>query len=299
MKLSLTLLLLLLLSSCFKEVNIDLPKRKPKLVIGSYITANKPISVLLTQSVSSKDTIYTLKTKAQVNIEVDGQEYPLVQVKDSLYRSNIKAQYGKKYTVKASVEGYETVHACDSIPRPIDFSIKKYIPISSVDNEGENISSIIIAIKNVPDAPTFFELRMKSTVNDPSNLDEEGSSSVYYESLQSHDITVRNEGIVNLSFSKVGLLFSNEFMQGNSHTLTFDFYNLIDDEYNAIDQVEVELRTVSAQYFKFKKRLYPNLDNQAGDLWDGTGNPSDAYTNIINGYGIFAAYSQVTHTKNL
>ncbi|SMO32751.1 protein of unknown function [Saccharicrinis carchari] len=290
-------LLLLFLSSCYKEVDIDLPKRKPKLVIGSYITANEPIGAVITQSVPANDTVFTLKTKAQVSVAVNGEEYPLTHIKDSLYRSTIKVRHGRTYTIRASAPGYETVHASDSIPRPVGFGIKKYVATANVDNEGENISSITIDIKNIPDVPTFFELRMLSTVI--YNWDEKDWTSVYYEGLHSQDITIRNEGLVNLSANKVGLLFTNELMQGSSHSLSFDFYNLIGDEHNSIDKVEIQLRTVSAAYYKFKKRLYPNLDNQVGDLWDGTGNPIDAYTNVVNGYGIFAGYSQVSHSKNL
>ncbi|WP_066628776.1 DUF4249 domain-containing protein [Labilibacter marinus] len=289
--------LIALLSSCFKEVDIDIPYQEPKLVVGSYFTHNEKIEAILTSTVPAYDTLYNLKDIANASVEFDGEIYPLRHVHDSLYQSDIKGQYGVNYKIIASVKGYETVFAEDFIPRPVDFSIDKYVPNANVDYEGENISSITITLKDVPKEPTFFELRMKSTHSYFSN--DKDHVSTYYTDLSSQDIVVRNEGVVNLSVNKVGLLFSNELIRDENYTLTYYFYNWVDDDYNNVDHVSVELRSVSEDYFQFKKRLYLNLDNQVGDLWDGTGNPIEAYTNIKNGCGIFAGYSQVSHSKKL
>ena len=39
-----------------------------------------------------------------------------------------------------------------------------------------------------------------------------------------------------------------------------------------------------------------HFENQIGDIWDGTGNPVNLYSNVENGYGIFAGYSENTDT---
>ncbi len=296
MRIVLLLVCALVLSSCFKEVDIYLSKPEPRLVIGSYMTHDVEIEAVVTKVVSASDTVYTLPEEAEVVISANGVSYPMQYVKDSLYRASLKGQYGVEYELVASAAGYPTVSATDKIPLPVDFTIDKYVPKANVDYEGDDISSITITLKNVPKDRTYFELRMIGKVFDVCG---QGEDSQYYEYLRSQDIVVRNEGVVNYNYTGIGLLFSNELINDKAYQFSFEFFNMVGDACNGIDEVEIQLRTVSESYFLFKKRLYLNLVNQVGDLWDGSGNPVDAYTNINNGYGIFAGYSQISHIKKL
>lgn len=286
MKHIISFLFSILCLSCIKEVEYNLPPSSRKLVIGSYFTANSFIDVNITRTQPSNDTLYNIDGDVRAYISTGEDRYKLQKINKSVYRSPFKAKLKQSYFISVSVDGFEEVYAKDSVPAPINFVIDKYIPTVTVDNEGENISAFQITINNIPVNRTYFELRMKYK---RAYNGWEG-----YQSLESNDDVVSNEGLVNLVYDKIGLLFTNELINSNNKTLLFTFFDYIDDESNKIANVEIQLRTVSKNYFEYKKKLYLNLANQAGDLWDGTGSPVEAYTNIENGFGIFAGYSQTS-----
>jgi len=62
------------------------------------------------------------------------------------------------------------------------------------------------------------------------------------------------------------------------------------------DNPTILLRNVSYNFYQYKKNLYQHLNNQnisRYDIYDiFKGDPMDLYSNVINGLGIFAAYSQ-------
>lgn len=293
-----SLVLIILLSSCFKEVTIVLPPHVPSLAINSYFTVNKPIGVIVTQTQSNYDSLYHVKSQANVYISYGNTTSKLKHIKDSLYQTSFDAEYNVAYTLQVDAEGYQSISATDSIPEPVDFTIDKYIPTLGVDYEGENISGFTITMKDIPTTKCYFELRLRA-YKSYVDWDESLNESDYYEYIDSKDIIVKNEGAVNQTFEKVGLLFTNDLIDTKDRSITFQFYHWLNDDYNSIEKATIELRTISHQYYLYKKKLYLNIENQEGDLWDGTGNPTDAYSNINNGYGIFSGYSQKAHIKNL
>jgi len=288
---------LVLLTSCYQEVDIDLPAREAKLVVSSFITTSDVVEVNVGQTQASSDTLYSIEGDCQVKLESNQSVHKLKKVRQGVYQSDFKPEYLVPYKVTVVADGYDTVWAKDSIPMPISFTIGRYIPTANINYEGENVSSIVILLENIPKDDSFFELRLKS--HNAIEVDGVVRQDYNYEYIYSKDIIFRNEGVVNETESRVGLLFTNELIDTPNRSVTIEFFNDIDDEYNAIDEVEVELRTVSYSYFMYKKKLYLNIDNQVGDVWDATGNPVEAFTNIHNGYGIVAGYSQVARAKLL
>jgi hypothetical protein len=58
------------------------------------------------------------------------------------------------------------------------------------------------------------------------------------------------------------------------------------DEYELI----VELNSVSENYYNYKKQLGIYLKKEDGDIFEGIPDPVNLFSNIENGYGIFAGY---------
>ncbi len=281
------------LTSCFKEVDIDLPNPEPTLVLGGMVESGKNIEVMVTKTLASDDTLFVLQYDADVTIEVDGDKYQLEKKDEYYYTSDIIAEANKTYSVHVKVDGYPEVSAIDSVPESSNFVIEKYIETANVDNEGCSYSSITIDILEIPETLTYYELRLKCETEVFETV------KYYYADLTSNDIIIRDEGIVNETYGKVGLIFSNRIIDTANQKLTFYFENYPDDELNRINEVEVQLRRVSYDYYLYKKKLYLNIENQYGDVWDGSGNPVDADSNVTNGYGIFVGYNQTVHIKEL
>jgi hypothetical protein len=277
---------LVFLTSCFKEVDYEIPLIKPKLVLSSFFTANENIIVTVTQTQSSKDTLYNISKEIGVWINGNGQEYELQRLNENTFRTTFKPIENCKYMVKVQVDGFETITSEDSIPDAVNFEIDRYIPFVYVDNEGYSYSAFQITINDIPKERTYFELRMKE------ELLVGNKTTINFSDINSSDLIVRNEGIVNQLFDKISLLFTNELINTSSRKLSVVFNNEIKDDYVKILRAEIQLRTVSKDYFDYKKKLYLNINNQSGDFWDSSGSSVEAFTNVKNGYGIFAGYSQ-------
>jgi hypothetical protein len=62
------------------------------------------------------------------------------------------------------------------------------------------------------------------------------------------------------------------------------------------DNPTILLRNVSYNYYQYKRNLYQHINNQNTSRYDiydvFKGDPMDLYSNVKNGLGIFAAYSQ-------
>ncbi len=286
-------ILVTLLTSCFKEVDIDLPDPEPTLVLGGMVESGKNIEVMVTRTLPNDDTLFVLEKGANVTIETDGNLYQLEKKDEYYYTSNVIAEVNKTYSINVIVDGYPEVSAFDSVPESSDFVIEKYIETAYVDNEGCSYSSMTIDILEIPETITYYEVRLKC------ETDFFSTTNYYYADLTSNDIIIKDEGVVNETYGKVGLIFSNRLIDTTNQKLTFFFENYPDDELNRINEVEVQLRRVSYDYYLYKKKLYLNIENQYGDVWDGSGNPVDAYSNVTNGYGIFVGFNQTVHIKEL
>jgi len=293
MKTTVYIILAIFLSSCFKEVDINLPQPAPKLVIGGLIESGKPIEIMVSKTLPMEDTAFYIKQNAIVTLETENETVQLTRRDNYYYTSEIIASQNQSYTIHARVDGYPEVYSSDIVPPKAEFTIDNYTETASVDGEGFNYSSLTIVLNNIPEELCYYELRLYCRTEAFDNND------FYYSDLLSNDIIVRDEGIVNETYGKIGLLFSNKLITTPNRKLTFFFENDPNDELNKIRDVEVQLRCVSKNYFEYKKMLYLNIQNQSSDIWDGSGNPVDAFSNITNGYGIFAGFSQTNQFKQL
>ena len=181
---------------------------------------------------------------------------------------------------------YSKATASDKIPAQVNFNIINYVHRAGIDPEGFKFSSITIRFNDSPIEKNYYEIMlMKEFAVSKKKSKKLG--------LWSNDAVIKNEGYVNEVYDN--LIFSDELINGKSHTLAFNFYHRL-DESNIASRFFIHFRSVSENYFFYKKKLILHFENQFGDIWDGTGNPVNLYSNVENGYGIFAGYSENTDT---
>ena len=279
-------LILFLLTSCTKEVVIDLPDHEGKPVINSLFSPDTLLCVHVSRSRVITDTFFLQETAPVVVLKYAEKIDTLQSTSNGYYVSqNLVPQVETRYTIEVFSMEHNKATASDKIPAKVNFNIINYVHRAGIDPEGFKYSSITIKFSDPSDKKNYYEILLVH--------ENENSHSYNLKALWSEDIVTKNEGYVNELYSN--LIFSDEMINGKTHTMIFNFFNG-QDELNTAFNLFVHFRSVSENYFLYKKKLILHFENQFGDIWDGTGNPVNLYSNVENGYGIFAGYSENTDT---
>jgi hypothetical protein len=280
--------ILFLLTSCTKEVVIDLPDHEGKLVINSLFSPDTLLCVHVSRSRVITDTFFIQETAPIVVLKYVGETDTLQSTGNGYYMSlNHVPWVQTRYTIEVFSTEYGEATASDKIPAKVPFEVINYMQEAGIDIEGCNFSSIIIRFSEPPGEKNYYEIKVVHESNSGGKL--------RYEKLWlwSNDAVIRNEGYVNEVYDN--LIFSDELINGKSQTLAFNFYHFVDEK-NIASRFFIHFRSVSENYFFYKKKLMLHFENQISDIWDGTVNPVNLYSNVENGYGIFAGYSENTDT---
>ena len=119
----LSIILLLLFSSCIKEIELDFGNIKPQLVVNCLFAEDKPWELFLTWTKSASDAEDPVIENARVVIVDESQNsIELVYQGKGVYRSGHHPEKGITYHLQIDVPGHETVSATNSIPASIDIS---------------------------------------------------------------------------------------------------------------------------------------------------------------------------------
>jgi len=275
--------ILFLLTSCTKEVVIDLPDHEGKTVINSIFSPDTLLCVHVSRSRVIIDTFFIQETAPVVVLKYAEKTDTLQSTGNGYYMSlNHVPQVQTRYTIEVSSTEYGKATASDKIPEEIPFEVINYMQEAGIDVEGCNFSSITIRFNEPPGEKNYYEIKAVHESNPGGKLRYEKLC------LWSNDAVIKNEGYVNEVYDN--LIFSDELINGKSHTLAFNFYHFFDEK-NVASRFFIHFRSVSENYFFYKKKLMLHFENQFGDIWYGTGNPVNLYSNVENGYGIFAGYS--------
>ena len=279
--------ILFLLTSCTKEIVIDLPDHEGKLVINSLFSPDTLLCVHVSRSRVITDTFFIQETAPVVVLKYAEKADTFQSTGNGYYVSQTLIP---KVETNYSIEVFSMEHgiatASDKIPEETPFEVINYVQEAGIDGEGYNFSSITIRFNDSPVEKNYYELMLKKEFA----ISKKKSTKLW---SWSNDAVIKNEGFINDVSDN--LFFSDELINGKSHTLAFNFYHSL-DESNIASHFFIHFRSVSVNYFLYKKKLMLHFENQIGDIWDGTGNPVNLYSNVENGYGIFAGYSENTDT---
>lgn len=292
------ILLIFILISCSKEISIDLPEKEKKLVVNSFFipftTPNpKSFNVKVNQSSPLLDTT-TMKniTDATVIISYDNQN-DTMKYNDSLKYYDLGFTFpdaGKNYELKVIKSGFKTIMSNDIVPSKVKMTSYEVNPIAGTNDCGDIYSEITINYCDPANEKNFYEVEIsEETTYQIFSNDNIITSESYYPSLLSF-------GAKNPEY----LLFNDSYINGKKHELRIFYYppQYTDPDGRYIDShvVFLHFRSVSENYYKYKTSLLQHLYRQQSDILYGTGEPVNVFSNIENGYGIFAGYQEDTET---
>jgi hypothetical protein len=280
--------LLMYLLGCKIEVGTDFTNFDPLPVVNSILEAGKPIRLNLSLAEKLDSVPLTTITDATIELFVDGIfAETLKNNNDGNYTSTTLIEPLKNYTCKVICTGKDTVTCSQTLPAPLEITHIEHINVAGANEEGCTYPAVLITFKNNQEKVCYYEAVIMLERFD------RWDSTTYFQNawLQTiEDPAILNEGLPIA-------LFSNETMQDSTYTLKLNYFtgnSGRSDKHGwrtGFFPFRIHLRTVSYDYYRYKKQyyLYNEGKNNDGLLSSPTAFP--LYSNIENGYGIFAGYS--------
>ncbi len=298
-------ILILFSFSCSTKIELDIPASPPQIVVNSLITKDSLVSVSVFKTAPMLSNDIDFVNNAGVELFGQGNFIEKLQLKEAgIYQSTIRAEAGIDYQIYIEVPEFPEISSSAKIPPPVAITggtikLDSYYDQQQLSYESE----IEISFYDPPEIENYYQVTFYSYSFGASEWDTiindfiVTDSTRYYSDisfLNSNDPVITNEG--DLQYYHEGseirsLVFSDKLLNKN-RSISFLVGGL---GKNSV----VVLRNISFDYYKFHKSKVRQAFNQGLGSFDATNaflvvNPNDLYSNIENGLGIFAGYSE-TH----
>lgn len=307
-KISILFMLLLFMSSCYKDINLDDYRTTSKVVLNSAISTDTIIMASISRTWFFTDNSFDVTiTNAHVELFVnDIFKEEMVWHKENspygMYISNTIPKEGDRIKIVATTD-FGNIWSEDTIPAKVSI---QNINVSCreigngtniiVDEDGniiENRANIEIkyqiTFKDIPGSKNYYFLRIESC----NNLQFFGTLDYASDPIFLEDESVINSSLGGKSLSgQGGRTFSDKSIEGQSYTLvvteseTSSFY-----DYGAILNRKIYLYSLSKSYYQYLSSiLKTDDDNTMQKLAEfGLAEPIRIYSNINGGTGIMGS----------
>jgi hypothetical protein len=276
-------------SSCSKLISDEFPEYDQVPALNGILVAGEPLQLQLSMAEKIDTTELSLVNNASVR--VSGPlipEFELRHLKGGTYASNRRISPGEIYHCEATVDDYPLLQAADTVPSIRKVKIVWQSNQSRYNEEGDFMEGIEFTFTDDPSSEDFYEVAISKR--------EYGNVYNMYAFNENCPILL-NEGLD--PFSTETLVFSDVIMTDSKVSMKLDFggetrTNCRNDscvqrfhEHTII----LELRHVSRAYYNFKKSYYIYEKSRTPMFVEGTTISIPVYSNIVNGWGIFASYA--------
>jgi hypothetical protein len=271
-------------ASCRKLVSDDFPDFPKTPVINSIMVTDSLLKVHISLTDKIGDKKISFIDNAQVLVTTNNIEYDtLFYTGNSIYQSKTIVQPLKNYSCQVTIPDYQTIVCNNNIPDTPEILAIQHINYAGRDAEGATYPAVKITFKNNPQESQYFQIAIKLMVYE--NVE-------FAQILNITDPVLLNEGIPLT-------VFSNELIESDSYTMTINYtsgsYTSNGNGWNTeLFPLVIELRSISYDYYMYLKQLYLyETGRYPTDVGSGAVTNFNLYSNIPEGYGIFAGYSWV------
>ena len=304
------LALLIVLSSCEQVIEPDLPEHTPRLVLHAFFTADGIWTAYVGRSSGILDSRpLHERSVADASVELLAgdrviEEMKFLDAARGYVFEDSALEAGETYSLQVSAPGFATIRATDAIPRPVPTSILSYRTNTSARSELEirGEFSIKLEIQDPPGEANYYQISVYQVST--------GRGAWRYEEILSTkdpsiiaDNGVDESPVEEGAFSGEAPYFKDTLFDGRTHEieLTYDGVLILregiaqeevaeDGQEPAKQKTYLQVLYISAAYYEYLKtvRLHDSTrDNPFAE-------PLSVYSNVENGYGIFAGYSSQT-----
>ena len=286
------IIIVLLIISCEKEVVIPIEYTQQKLVVNALFCTDSLWEVELSASKYIYDTVdISYINNAQITIsDSDGNSFLLTNMDNGIYKStNEQPEIGKIYTLNVSHDDYDNVSASNQLPGEIAIDNISWEEPTFVD--GDIYRKINLTFQDSPE-DDYYLIRINTGLWEYFENYETGKlDSVYFEfsiPLMSQNINP-NE---NDKWPETTLSFTDNVFNGTQYTIDLlmpEYYFTWEEKEIdiGIEKIYISMSKISQEYYWYSSSYRAYLESQNAMF----AQPTQVYTNIENGLGIFAGYS--------
>lgn len=298
--------------SCTKEISVDIPKSKPKLVIESTLVPYSNNSKSLGVKVTSSRSIFSSSTVEPIT-DATVLLYKNEAFMDTLvYDSSTYAMFypivfgsmqgplaGETYRIEVSSPGFSSVEAETLIPEKVSIEDVSINRVGFFDDSGLVYSNLKITFTDPPEKENYYEIVVTTigneyqtesyrllTSHEPFIVSEPHYPDVTRIDLKNPIRLLFNDKTFNDPKIELDCYFFASQITGDSHILTSGI-------------LAVQLRSLSKEYYLFQTTLLHSSFNREADILYGLGEPLNVLSNITNGHGIFAGFNNDIHYISL
>jgi hypothetical protein len=291
MKKPIIYLLLFGLCACDLVVDVDIPLGPNRLTINSLFHPDSTWLVMLSnnQHILNDSSYQPSVENAIVVVVEDGVPADtLVYENYGFYRSQKRPSVGKEYQLIVRRETSEIITGPSTIIKPE--TVKKVELIKGVETgHGRLNNKINVTFADKSLEPNYYQIVVKT---EHEQIDfrhhEKVLSFPGFVRLESDDPSIQSQ-IIN---QYEGLVIKDVLFNGREVTLSF---KTPENDLFQEGAVIVSLRTLSPEYYHYKTTASLQ-EHTSGDPF---AQPVNVYSNVKNGYGIFAGFSQSEHYEEI
>ncbi len=274
--------MLLASTSCRKLVQSDFADFKQVPTVNSFLKADSLLKVHI--SLASKLDTNELQglENAQVKLYVNDMfKELLTSTGNGVFTSTTFVEPLRKYECKVDIPGYETVNCSNTIPKPSHLRDIIHISVAGKDQEGMTYPAVKFTFSNNPEEKQYYEARIRLFGRETGAM-----------LINIVDPVLLNEGLP-LS------VFSNELITDTAYTMTINYFTGSASSSNGEPMTTtlypfiLEVRSISYDYYQFARQKYLYDTGRFPEFGLSSNQAFQLYSNVKNGYGIFAGYSSV------
>ncbi|ADR21552.1 hypothetical protein MATR_08180 [Marivirga tractuosa] len=286
--------------SCEKEVEIDIDEEEQKLVLNTWLKPNESPEVQISYSsfiFNKRGTGFI--DNARVLIFEDGIEMgELNHINQGFYNNeSIELKAGSNYEFEVLHDDYQRISSTEKIPSNLqDNEVEIAYEINPNGSYSSNSYNTTVTIKIQDDGneENYYLARVAQRTTYWNMGDEDTTSVrnfVYLEPIdpQTQDTYLPNSG--------GHFILSDDIFNGKEYEMKLGAYNDL-RSYESIsdDSTYYQATNYEIEFHKINRALYLYLITIDNNQYPGPfTEPTQMYSNIENGYGIFATSSYTTY----
>lgn len=280
------LLVMFALCGCRELVQDEFDAFGPFPVLNGVLYADSVITVHVSLSQELNENQLPMVDNALVVITEDSLVWDTLSYVDGRYISSMVAKASHHYWIEATVPSVGAVNSHCFVPALPRYLGATHIDEAGVDEESVAYPGVDIQFATSQNKEEYFELAVQICRYDP-----------YFATIHSFtDPVLLFEG--DFGFMEPSeVVFSNQIINNSNYTVRLHYSshsNYIDAHgvpYMDLHPLKIVMRSVSKDYFLYQKSrymyeicVYPMFNFTAQSTFD-------LYSNVNNGYGIFAGAS--------
>ena len=262
-------------TTCVSEVDFSEDDFDNKFVVNSLITSEGLIEIYLTKLSGILNDSFEFVNHQNIKLYEDGElRWSGNKGINGKYITEIIPFAGKEYKLEFTDNNGNLINSIDTLPEKVKITdATNFYPVYT-DSHETSYGKITLTFTDEAKKNNYYEIAILN----------ENNGIVQTLKVKSPVITYDVDHNPNPTGT---LLFTDELFEGKQLTL-----EIFTDSYKP----SVVLKNVSRNYYEYRKSINIHFYNQNVERYDiysmFKGDPVELYSNVTNGLGIFAGYTQ-------